>query len=1156
MQPSFKFPPTSSPSSTPHSISQRKKHTPAPLRLHSPIPNPTTSSLKTLSPTLSIHPRSSQDSLVPISLNHHPPSTLSPPKSNEPPPPTIRSSYPTQRLGMPCSVSEASGLHQTATGPVHASGSHQLPSKTESLNNTSGGGEQLEHDQLSPIGNRQPSRYEQMTPIENRPFNQIGQERNIGVQHQTTPMGSTQSHQMSTTEGSSNIATPIGGNGHVQQQNTPTRNSQKTDSSFLSPVMSPVVVDRTRLVGLAELATPRWASSVLKPTRSTNENAHVLKDWNESALSPIHTRPLPFTSPIGFGEKKREKLEHASQYEPSTNWEEDVLGGYADRDTTQTTNIGASISYALSEPTFSTSSLRSSSYGFGKIRPGQVSEELTKAMGLADEAPLIPSDDQAPAAQKHESTRQADQDPLRSNENSTHKSRSDRPADLTFSRREENSTHKPESGSQAELASLRREDGRSSSHKPPFGSTTSTVSTRSPPDDHTLGSELGFLSKSTRGSLSSSHPPSTEEPTTVPTANKHRSHYSSIDKALDQATRKPTSRLSRVWDATPSKSLEIDDEAEKRPWNLSAPVLPSPTKSINSTRFEPVHSNKHSFSPAHHHHHHSPSTIAHSILKSASSGLVNQETMEMDQVAATNDGTAEALRKLDGLSTISTASPRTSKQVLSRPSSSSNRRPAHSRSNTPSSAGGKEKERASYHHHHTKERTKEDACISPKKTRARSLISAKDSQNDEQVGDVAGSQFASMRASFKPPPTPNLVGFQTHPVHHQHQHSSATLNSAPSSAGSVPMTFGEGTSPKTVFSYPASRRASQAKAMMGTGGVEGTEDWKRGSSSSTSYTGDTLATSVSAGTSSAHRSPPAKARRGSVGSEASSVVSASAEAEGAPGPVPPVPPLPKDYEPFKTSTTHASFSLPPSASPAPALALTSPQLSTTTNSTSTTRFLHSFTNSATTEPSPAPSLVAATKSKKWSLSAALGINRSPSFTKDSLAEEQARQAALGSSVDTTVSPGNVPKHASWATTNIKSPAISERDRTTSTSSSLTTEKLRRTPSGIPFFSRKASNAMSEISTPLGKVKAEVDRESSSGTGGGRKSMMGLNVFIRNSVVAPRKFEEKKDEKEKPVVVRKVTLGSKASSLISGGRRRGKTVSAANPPKEEPPPPLP
>lgn len=850
---------------------------------------------------------------------------------------------------------------------------------------------------------------------------------------------------------------------------------------------------------------------------------------------------------------------------------------------------------------------------------------------------------------------------------------------------------------------------------------------------------------------------------------------------------------------TASTSISVDPaiEPQPRPRNSTSAVasaLQSPSKANSSTRSDPhkahsiglgdtslpitnpfhqtssshPHSRKPSFSlnqGAHHfhHHHHSPSTIAQSILKSASSGLVNREleVMDMEQVAAKDDGTAEALRKLDGLSTIS-ISPRVSRQTLkdnqtvnsasgSRPpscTSQSKRRSANSRPSTPPSAG-RDKERTSYHHHcKDKHKSVDQALTSPKKTRSRSLISTKETSSSvsesrqedgmlDQPPPAPSGQYASMRASFKPPPQGTLnphVG---------------SINSAPSSAVSFPVNVGtmvEGpvsaaSSPRAVFTSGHSnvRRSSQAKQTNShdqSGTTDQTStlalDWKRGSSSSTSYTGgttstnttaesrdSTLATSVSASSSThfvhqhthapnhhptAARSPSTK-RRSSVGSEASSVLSGGAGEGGKNGDsssigapngladggekvfIPPVPPLPKDYETFKSNT----YSLPPrfpsqsfvqlsspsnqrrnsqqtldspvsktfpgrelsnsssgytsSSSPAQQI-LASPSANTSATS-ATSRFLHSFTSHknsdetmhhsssslSATHTLPGPSTKA---SKKWSLSAALGINRSPSFTKDSTGEDSARQAALGNQqgqepskkkfLTTThelsgnTSPGaslssplsaSHPKHTSWVQSPgaVQSPPLSStsmvshhseknhslnglghteaaRDRTMSTSSIQTADlsgypssstkstlssalSARRTPSGIPFFSRKSSSSHQDkapssivIDASGGQpVKMKSPRlEKSDGEGGGRKSMLALNVFIRNSVhrkpplstasKSPSTAHSSSDRSPTaefhqdskssglgPSPARKTTLTSKASNLI--GRRRGK-----------------
>ena len=149
------------------------------------------------------------------------------------------------------------------------------------------------------------------------------------------------------------------------------------------------------------------------------------------------------------------------------------------------------------------------------------------------------------------------------------------------------------------------------------------------------------------------------------------------------------------------------------------------------------------------------------------------------------------------------------------------------------------------------------------------------------------------------------------------------------------------------------------------------------SSSSASYTAGTStaesreSTSVTSmsGSSGPNRSPVHK-RRSSASSEVSSLHSA----EGHKGdrteldtdgmPIPPVPPLPKNFE---------AYSRRASSGVSPLVSIDSPRES---QSSDRSRLLHHFGRS-NTEEQPSPAIKPA---KKWSLSAALGIHRSPSFS--------------------------------------------------------------------------------------------------------------------------------------------------------------------------------
>ncbi|POW07477.1 hypothetical protein PSTT_08238 [Puccinia striiformis] len=670
------------------------------------------------------------------------------------------------------------------------------------------------------------------------------------------------------------------------------------------------------------------------------------------------------------------------------------------------------------------------------------------------------------------------------------------------------------------------------------------------------------------------------------------------------------------------------------------------------------------------HHHSSPSTIAHSILRSASSGLVHKELEEMDiqQLAAQNDHTAEALRKLDGLS-----SPRATRHSLrdTPTSTGPRRRPSRSNSRPSSPSPVSLRDR--------KERSRiEDQSTTPlKKTRTRSIASSKDSPlpTTEESYNISPSIH---RSSFKPQP---ITTTQSHS-----HHSNKSLD-RPSSASSSPRQALHSTTTGSSANNRHPKHSNHHHHHAESDGIVCSPkigiaspnlpaiqtNCKRGSSSSTSHTTagtattiesreSTLATSASSSSFPSHhlahyhqshtnlpiRTSPTKSR-GSIGSEASSVVSNSALGNEAGrqllerssssnlitdpgGPnlsnIPPVPPLPKDYETFKAQPqsqssrqpTHTTFS-PEAHEPfSPCSATIDPQPTVTSPSCSasaTSRFLHSLTNQKSPEDHSNFK-----SNKKWSLSAALGMNKTGHMSKDSAASSRHRKES-GSSVLTT---------DTTTTTGFSGPGHKP-----SIGSGLSS---RRTPSGIPFFSRKTSGNnnqsvinVSERSTS--NLTESTTSQDSSTTGSknksskalekttegevpGRKSMMSLNVFIRNSVhrrptlsgskISPSSVSHPSPSNDTPLAARsassrhslkslpaksspirdthplgyrttpkklsinilngassetsdalspkKSTLGSKASNLI--GRRRGKTVSVSGPSKEKVamPPPLP
>ncbi|KAA1100962.1 hypothetical protein PGT21_002734 [Puccinia graminis f. sp. tritici] len=733
---------------------------------------------------------------------------------------------------------------------------------------------------------------------------------------------------------------------------------------------------------------------------------------------------------------------------------------------------------------------------------------------------------------------------------------------------------------------------------------------------------------------------------------------------------------------------------------------------------EPIHHHQQQQQHHHHHHHHhtqsniassnkptqsnplssfshhsSPSTIAHSILRSASSGLVSTDLEDMDiqQVAAQNDDTAEALRKLDGLSSPratrhSLKDPNLSNPHHNRPTSTGPRRRSitsrsNSRPSSPSAASVKDRSAP-------KDRSKltqdPPSTTSLKKTRTRSIASSKDSpvtftddsyvlQSDHPISpSIQRSTFQSSNTATTT--TAATTHSPSHLAHHQSltsaHHPTKTVDGL-SSASSSPRQVFHSIAPKGPHTKPTTQaeldgNSSSPKIALSSASSPAIQsNWKRGSSSSTSYTTgattttaesreSTLATSVSSPSFPPHhhqqqhhhrhsqsnttvpsRSSPTKSRS-SVGSEASSVYS-----NNCPGAdtgrhlersnssnlttdtgekissIPPVPPLPKDYETFKAQPqsrrpSHSSIQLtnntrtnnpqtdslhlphkllPPEGAShdqrepfSPSVATIDSQLSVNTPSSgasATSRFLHSLTSQKSPEdhigsnlPSSHPSNLK--QNKKWSLSAALGMNKTGHSSRDSVHDDhhpiahpvlspanshhqlcESREAVGGLATHT--------KRGSWLTgthhpapESLHSSAHNQsnrpessfhpsgqtdasRNRKESGSSILTTDTTtttagfavpalkpsigsglssRRTPSGIPFFSRKTSgnqsvNLSDKSTTNLtestishdssngglknNKATKALEKTQNEGEVQGRRSMMSLNVFIRNSV---------------------------------------------------------
>lgn len=565
---------------------------------------------------------------------------------------------------------------------------------------------------------------------------------------------------------------------------------------------------------------------------------------------------------------------------------------------------------------------------------------------------------------------------------------------------------------------------------------------------------------------------------------------------------------------------------------------------------------------SHHHHHQSPSSIAHSILKSVH-GL-DFEGIDMDTIAAADGGAAEALRKLDGLG--SSTSPRMSRgpsnsSGFGGASTSKRTTPAGSRANSP--------------HASVRSIARETSGDEvPKQSRRRSRIKSTGSGRD---GDLNLLEESAQRSV-------ELKKLVLSPLA-----SSANLPSSSSMSSSQ--------SPRSPYqSTHASRRQSQGRPPSAGAEVSGTPSFhssKRGSASSASIApfpsvagsrDSTSATSMSTSSvPTSTRSPGVRARRGSPASDVSSVHSM---AEGtstrndksvndlstladAIQTIPPVPPLPKDYDIMKMSTGSLPSQAPASANEQGLDSSAADPGSVSRRESRVPSPPAGNTELEAVPSSPAQSRNARTPTKKWSFSNAFNLSRSPSFSfsRDSHSSSDSPNLASPvkpahrsqpssstmSAASTRTSASNerlsvsgvqnqslhiqnrvlVSSHSTpsvrsseantekFPTTKRSSPNLQTKNRirtssTSSSSTSLTASNRtptvnttspgsrsrssllspRRTPSGIPFFaSRKPSiSGAPPKSPPPPTLPVDAGQDEKSG----RKSILGLNFLSRSA----------------------------------------------------------
>ncbi|BGP14545.1 serine/threonine protein kinase, CMGC, dual-specificity [Rhodosporidiobolus nylandii] len=642
-------------------------------------------------------------------------------------------------------------------------------------------------------------------------------------------------------------------------------------------------------------------------------------------------------------------------------------------------------------------------------------------------------------------------------------------------------------------------------------------------------------------------------------------------------------------------------------------VPPLPTSSVSTPSGRtPDHSrlSRHSF----HSHHSSPSIVAASILRHTRD--LEGVDVDISQAAQADVGTAAALAKLDGLS-----SPRMSR-IASSSNTSASANEARSRKSSRGPGDGA-----------PPLNPRRDSSQSVKR-RARSSTGESGATMAKEVERAFAGESAMMSrsasANVSPiPPPPALpsppVALATSPA--------VSLNKSPLSP-SVP----------ELSSSTTTRAASQNRLASSTAATAlpphsadvtfpSSSPFKRGSSSSASMTAATWTSGShdsTSGTSLGTRSTASKYRRSSAGSDVSSTHSgadglrptldrANSDGEGAPvRDIPPVPPLPKDWETYRptASTTSVSSSSQPSprvdldarrpsgaSSTAESADLRSPIAALMPMSKATSTSARSALESGLPIPT---SSAGGMGRRKWSISSAFHkATKSPRAPSSTAVKESASYQDLQSAAtrrERTTSFGQqladaaLPRRMAASTSDIASLASGNsghdsisaanagslgrssirsgkvpvlRTRTSSQSSVSTTRTAqgasqkssmpppsvvatspgrsrsslinpRRTPSGIPFFSRKSSASDVSITTPSPNIdKGEFSPAEEKGSG--RKSILGLN-FLRSG--GSRRDKEKGGPLSPPSSSKSSRFPSATSSTATSSSRQTSSYGTA------------
>ncbi|MBW0486163.1 hypothetical protein O181_025878 [Austropuccinia psidii MF-1] len=755
------------------------------------------------------------------------------------------------------------------------------------------------------------------------------------------PLSSSQSIQikdLSTSSNTSTISSDFSNHQSIQILNASFAKFNPSNQFINSPNFSPTCLDRSKLVGLAELATPRWNSNIIKATNSTTTN----QNKNKFLTSPIQNHSIDHQNLL------------KSPLEPPNS---------LDRIHHQKSSITDSNNFYHSQSILSpTSSFHSKSKSNHQTQKPRPHSDLINPLeiSVSNSSNQTKIDNHQSVLKTHDLNWEDDVligyvDEVNSN------SKLDKSNSISSNL---NQPHSPLNHPSCSFPQLQNFDSSTSSSSSSF-----TNSNSDPISSHQSPSDLKPINS-----------------TTITLTNSNLSSISSSDSSLFplyDANLSKSQPFSYNFNQTnlEFKSIEPDSTIKS-----SEPFSPTSSNSISNSLNILIGSNKPTVTPTTHSHH-SPSTIAQSILRTAASGLVNKEfeRMDMEQVAAQNDNTAEALRKLDGLSTIS-LSPKLPRQSIkdhhypsitsqSRPTSASRRRSntsrSNSRPNSPSATSLRDKV------NHSKDKNKSLDDHTSAKIRTRSIASNKDlhlkpsslpSIDPPNHFDSNLNSNSSTSLTKSPFPKPHL----SQPLlNHSNQHSSPSSTSISTNqtlTESENKSQANPTNLKQQIFSTTQRRSSQIKVMI-TGesthlsslgfNLTGTADHspgvsssssncKRGSSSSTSFTtggthstgitfgsrDSSLATPISASSSHHHYHPPppppqlshslahpsnpspTTKSRHSIGSENESVIGGTFPTNDQDLKlesstcnlithddkklyIPPVPPLPKDFESFQ-----------------------------------------------------------------------------------------------------------------------------------------------------------------------------------------------------------------------------------------------------------------